>query len=81
MTSLSVVIPIKDERDNLRPLHERLRRTLDPLAEWPEYICNEQIPFVRIGNETYKMDQDGNLMPTRNQQPPPDLRYFRQPKK
>ena len=25
MTTLSVVIPIKDERDNLRPLHERLR--------------------------------------------------------
>jgi glycosyltransferase involved in cell wall biosynthesis len=31
MTTLSVVIPIKDERDNLRPLHERLRRALDPL--------------------------------------------------
>jgi hypothetical protein len=57
------------------------RRTLDPLAEWPEYICNEQIPFVHIGNETYKVDQDGYLMPTRNQQPPPDLRYFKQPKK
>jgi len=57
------------------------RRTLDPLAEWPEYICNEQIPFIHIGNETYKVDQDGYLMPTRNQQPPPDLRYFKQPKK
>ncbi len=31
MTSLSVVIPIKDERDNLKPLHERLRAALDPL--------------------------------------------------
>jgi hypothetical protein len=57
------------------------RRTLDPLAEWPEYICNEQIPFIHIGSETYKVDQDGYLMPTRNQQPPPDLRYFKQPKK
>ena len=28
---LSVIIPIKDERDNLRRLHEQLRRTLDPL--------------------------------------------------
>ncbi|HJT77303.1 MAG TPA: glycosyltransferase family 2 protein [Gemmataceae bacterium] len=27
---LSVVIPIKDERDNLRPLHERLHQALDP---------------------------------------------------
>jgi glycosyltransferase involved in cell wall biosynthesis len=29
---LSVVIPIKDERDNLRPLHERLHRALAPLG-------------------------------------------------
>lgn len=28
---LSVVIPIKDERDNLVPLHNRLRQALDPL--------------------------------------------------
>jgi len=57
------------------------RRNLDPLADWPEYICNEQIPFIRIGNETYRVSQDGYLMPTRNQQPPPDLRYFNQAKK
>src|SRR5438874_9351057 len=30
--SLSVVIPVKDERDNIGPLHEDLRRTLDPLG-------------------------------------------------
>lgn len=29
---LSVVIPIKDECDNLRPLHERLRQALEPLG-------------------------------------------------
>jgi glycosyltransferase involved in cell wall biosynthesis len=29
---LSVVIPIKDECANLRPLHDRLRRALDPLG-------------------------------------------------
>ncbi len=28
---LSVVVPIKDEQDNLRPLHERLVAALDPL--------------------------------------------------
>jgi glycosyltransferase involved in cell wall biosynthesis len=32
MRTLSVVIPIKDECANLRPLHERLRRALDPLC-------------------------------------------------
>jgi glycosyltransferase involved in cell wall biosynthesis len=30
MTNLSVVIPIKDEKDNLPPLHERLCAALDP---------------------------------------------------
>src|SRR4051794_2200655 len=29
---LSVVIPIKDEQDNLGPLHERLRQALEPLG-------------------------------------------------
>jgi hypothetical protein len=57
------------------------RRNLDPLADWPEYNCNEQIPFVHIGDEIYKVGQDGNLMPTRIHQPPPDTRYFNQPKK
>jgi glycosyltransferase involved in cell wall biosynthesis len=31
MHTLSVIIPIKDEIDNLRLLHDRLRRALDPL--------------------------------------------------
>src|SRR5262245_10450999 len=31
MQTLSVVIPVKDERDNLRPLYERLVRALGPL--------------------------------------------------
>ncbi len=29
---VSIVIPIKDERDNIRPLHERLHLALDPLG-------------------------------------------------
>jgi hypothetical protein len=57
------------------------RRTLDPKADWPEYICNEKIPYVHIGDEFYKVSEDGSLMPTRAGQPPPDLRYFPQPKK
>src|SRR5205823_7912296 len=32
MMDLSVVIPVKDERDNVRPLHEQLRQALDPLG-------------------------------------------------
>ena len=44
MTNLSVVIPIKDERDNLETLHERLHRALDPLGQ--EY----EIVFVDDGS-------------------------------
>ena len=36
--NLSVVIPIKDERDNLVPLHERLCRALDPLGRDYELV-------------------------------------------
>jgi hypothetical protein len=56
------------------------RRNLDPLADWPEYICNEQIPFIHVGTEIYRVNQDGHLMPTTANQPPPDLRYFVRPK-
>jgi len=36
--NLSVIIPIKDEQDNLRPLHERLGSALDPLGLEHELI-------------------------------------------
>jgi glycosyltransferase involved in cell wall biosynthesis len=35
---LSVIIPIKDERDNLRPLHDRMCAALDPLGLTYEMI-------------------------------------------
>jgi glycosyltransferase involved in cell wall biosynthesis len=41
---LSVVIPIKDECDNLRPLHERLRQALEPLR------LDYEIVFVDDGS-------------------------------
>jgi glycosyltransferase involved in cell wall biosynthesis len=41
---LSVIIPIKDEKDNLRPLHERLRSALDPLP------LNYELVFVDDGS-------------------------------
>jgi glycosyltransferase involved in cell wall biosynthesis len=52
MTTLSVVIPIKDERDNLRPLHERLRRALDPLLDGTAtpYLRDYELLFVDDGS-------------------------------
>jgi glycosyltransferase involved in cell wall biosynthesis len=35
---LSIIIPIKDERDNLGPLHDRLRTALDPLGRTFEIV-------------------------------------------
>jgi glycosyltransferase involved in cell wall biosynthesis len=42
MTNLSVVVPIKDEKDNLAPLHERLRAALDPLGlAWEAVVVDD----------------------------------------
>jgi hypothetical protein len=48
----------------------------DPNGEWLEFVCSETNHNVLIGNETYTLSDDGYLMPTRKDQPPPDLRYF-----
>jgi len=42
---------------------------------WPEYLCTEDNHHVRIGKEFY-FQNAAYLMPTRKDQPPPDLRYF-----
>jgi glycosyltransferase involved in cell wall biosynthesis len=52
MQTLSVVIPIKDERDNLRPLHEALRQALDPLlgAAGPAGLRDYEVVLVDDGS-------------------------------
>ena len=57
------------------------RRDPDPHPFWPEYICSAESVLVKIGNEQYFKAADGNLMPTRKDQPPPDFRYFNNAKK
>ena len=44
---------------------------------WREDICAENNVHVVIGQEDYFLSADGLLMPTRKDQPPPDLRYFK----
>jgi hypothetical protein len=46
---------------------------------WPEFICAEDNHHVMVGPETYFRGVDGLLMPTRKDQPPPELRDFDQP--
>jgi glycosyltransferase involved in cell wall biosynthesis len=50
MTRLSVVIPVKDERDNLRPLHERLTRALAPLLQAGGPLRDYEVLFVDDGS-------------------------------
>ncbi len=47
---LSVIIPIKDERDNLRPLHERLGDALNPLG------LDYEVVFVDDGSTDGSFD-------------------------
>ena len=53
------------------------RRSADVQAEWPEYLCAERTETMRIGGETYRLDNEGYLMPAKKGQAPPSLQYFR----
>jgi hypothetical protein len=55
------------------------RRERNPI--WVESICAEANPHVRIGTEIYMFSGDGQLMPAKKGQAPPDLRYFNQPQR
>ena len=48
---------------------------------WRDNNCSESNNHVKIGQQNYMLSADGYLMPTRKEQPPPDLRYFKQTQK
>jgi len=45
---------------------------------WSEEVCAENQAHISVGKEDYYVSADGYLMPVRRNQPPPDLRYFKQ---
>jgi len=53
------------------------RRQPSRFPDWAEDACSSDNELVKIGTETYYRGAGGNLMPTRKNQPPPDLRYFK----
>jgi hypothetical protein len=53
-------------------------REPDPRPDWTESYCTENRSMVAIGKDSYFLSGDGLLMPIRKNQPPPDLRYFKQ---
>ena len=50
-------------------------------AVWIEDHCAENNQYVFIRGESYLKSADGSLMPTRKDQPPPDLRNFDAPQR
>ena len=54
------------------------RRDPNPYPNWCRISCAEGNNYVVIGTDTYFLSGDGFLMPTKKDQAPPDLRYFRQ---
>ncbi len=57
------------------------RHNANPRPKWAESSCIESNSQLVIGKENYFLSADGDLMPTRKDQPPPNLKYFKQTQK
>jgi len=55
---------------------KKARRISKAHPLWRTAVCAEDNARVKIDEENYFLSADGKLMPTRKDQPPPDLRYF-----
>jgi hypothetical protein len=53
------------------------RRNPNPYPNWSRISCAEGTNYVVVGNDVYFLSGDGFLMPTKKDQAPPDLRYFK----
>ena len=51
------------------------RRMAEKFPDWPEDSCDGE-GIILVGKETYYRSADGTIMPTRKDQPPPNLKYF-----
>jgi len=60
-----------------RPWTVSKRYRRDRNVIWFEDNCTENNRHIIIGKEDYFLSADGYLMPTRKDQAPPDLRYFK----
>jgi hypothetical protein len=54
------------------------KRSSNPRPVWNEDACSADNYWVRIGDESYFLSPDRKLMPLRKDQPPPDLKFFKQ---
>lgn len=58
-------------------LLRKAQRKPDPKASWHTSTCADDNSWVRIGKESYYKSADGELMPIKKDQPPPNLKYFK----
>ncbi len=54
------------------------RRNAEQYPEWADQNCPSTTRLLKIGNEVYFKGANDDLLPTRKDQPPPDLRFFNQ---
>jgi hypothetical protein len=64
-----------------RPWTVDKRYVRDPSPDWFESNCAEGGGMVAVGKEIYYLSGDGLLIPAKKDQPPADLRYFKQGRK
>jgi hypothetical protein len=55
---------------------KKMKRIARDRPLWRTAVCAEGNTRVKIEGENYFLSADGKLMPTRKDQPPPDLQYF-----
>jgi hypothetical protein len=60
---------------------QKVTRNPNPRPAWHSDVCSGDNTWVKIGDEPYYLSSDGKLMPSKKDQPPPDLSYFKQPGK
>ncbi|HLH96002.1 MAG TPA: hypothetical protein VKW08_12890 [Xanthobacteraceae bacterium] len=61
-------------------VNQSYRRMASKEPMWfPHMVCGEGNVHITVGKEQYFLSADGYLMPTKKDQAPPDLRYFKKP--
>jgi hypothetical protein len=60
---------------------QKATRNPNPRPAWHSDVCSEDNTWIKIDNQPYYLSADGKLMPSKKNQAPPDLRYFKQTQK
>jgi hypothetical protein len=60
---------------------QKVTRNPSPRPAWHSDVCSEDNTWVKIGDQPYYLSADGMLMPSKKDQAPPNLKYFKQTQK